>query len=148
MAYPNLAGNSGMVEGVMFRPRYGALPTEQPNPRSRRLDSLAPVEIVSLMNREDRGGAVAVGRVGGGPAGAVPLGAGALKSGGGLFVVGAGRGGRLGVLEAAECPPTFNTPPSLVQAIMAGGRDSVFRSREGAEDRGRRGERAVARRGG
>src|SRR3972149_3746712 len=58
-----------MVEGVMFRPRYGALPTEQPNPRSRRLDSLAPVEIVSLMNREDRGGAVAAGRGGRGGAG-------------------------------------------------------------------------------
>ena len=135
-----------MVEGVMFRPRYGALPTEQPNPRSRRLDSLAPVEIVSLMNREDRGVAVAVGRVGREIARAVTLVAGALQSGGRLFFVGAGTSGRLGVLEAAECPPTFNTPPSLVQAIMAGGRDSVFRSREGAEDRAGEGKRAVARR--
>ena len=135
-----------MVEGVMFRPRYGALPTEQPNPRSRRLDSLAPVEIVSLMNREDRGVAVAVGRVGREIARAVTLVAGALQSGGRLFFVGAGTSGRLGVLEAAECPPTFSTPPSLVQAIIAGGRNSVFGSREGAEDRAGEGKRAVARR--
>src|SRR5499426_3089826 len=58
----------------------------------------------------------------------------ALQKGGRLFFVGAGTSGRLGVLEAAECPPTFGTPPRLVQAIMAGGRAAVFRSREGAED--------------
>src|SRR3989304_1605651 len=139
MAYPTLAGNSGMVEGVMFRPRYGALPTEQPNPRSRRLDSLAPVEIVSLMNREDRGVAVAVGRVGREVARGVPPVAGALQAGGRLFFVGAGTSGRLGVLEAAECPPTFNTPPSLVQAIMAGGRASAFRAPRGGEGGGREG---------
>jgi N-acetylmuramic acid 6-phosphate etherase len=57
-----------------------------------------------------------------------------LRSGGRLFFIGAGTSGRLGVLEAAECPPTFNTPPGLVQAIMAGGPTAVFRSREGAED--------------
>ena len=135
-----------MVEGVMQRLRYDVLPTERPNPRSRRLDSLAPIEIVLLMNREDRGVAVAVGRVGREIARAVTLVVGALQSGGRLFFVGAGTSGRLGVLEAAECPPTFNTPPSLVQAIMAGGHDSVFRSREGAEDRAGEGKRAVARR--
>ncbi len=124
--------------------RYEALPTERPNPRSRRLDSLAPIEIVLLMNREDRGIAVAVGRVGREIARAITLTVGALQSGGRLFFVGAGTSGRLGVLEAAECPPTFNTPPSLVQAIMAGGHDSVFRSREGAEDRAGEGKRAVA----
>ena len=91
--------------------RYEALPTERPNPRSRRLDSLAPIEIVLLMNREDRGVAVAVGRVGREIARAVTLVVGALQSGGRLFFVGAGTSGRLGVLEAAECPPTFNTPP-------------------------------------
>src|SRR2546422_10870798 len=69
----------------------------------------------------------------------------ALAAGGRLFFVGAGTSGRLGVLEAAECPPTFGTPPSLVQAIMAGGRSSVFRSREGAEDDARAGARAVRR---
>src|SRR5262249_12530753 len=67
----------------------------------------------------------------------------ALQKGGRLFFVGAGTSGRLGVLEAAECPPTFGTPPRLVQAIIAGGRGSVFRSREGAEE-----DEAAARRGG
>ena len=126
--------------------RYAALPTERPNPRSRRLDSLSPREIVSLMNREDLGIAGAVGRVGREIARAITLVVGALQAGGRLFFVGAGTSGRLGVLEAAECPPTFNTPPSLVQAIMAGGRHSVFRSREGAEDRAGEGKRAVAHR--
>jgi len=135
-----------MVEGVMRRPRYEALPTERPNPRSRSLDSLSPIEIVTLMNQEDRRVAVAVGRVGREIARAVNLVAGALQSGGRLFFVGAGTSGRLGVLEAAECPPTFSTPPSLVQAIMAGGRASVFRSREGAEDRAGEARRAIAKR--
>ena len=74
----------------------------------------------------------------------------ALRDGGRLFFVGAGTSGRLGVLEAAECPPTFGTPPRLVQAIMAGGRAAVFRSREGAEDdagAARRAVRARVRRG-
>src|SRR5206468_2420449 len=65
------------------------------------------------------------------------------SAGGRLFFVGAGTSGRLGVLEAAECPPTFGTPRSLVQAIMAGGRSSVFRSREGAEDDAAAARRAV-----
>src|SRR5262249_54794758 len=63
-----------------------------------------------------------------------------------LFFVGAGTSGRLGVLEAAECPPTFGTPAALVQAIMAGGRSSVFRSREGAEDDAGAAARVVRRR--
>jgi N-acetylmuramic acid 6-phosphate etherase len=70
----------------------------------------------------------------------------ALGCGGRLFFVGAGTSGRLGVLEAAECPPTFGTRPGLVQAIMAGGRRSVFRSREGAEDDAGAAARAVRRR--
>ena len=93
------------------------------------------------MNREDTRAVRAVGRVGVRIAAAVELIVAALAHGGRLFFVGAGTSGRLGVLEAAECPPTFGTPPRLVQAIMAGGRASVFRSREGAEDD----ERAAAR---
>src|SRR5204863_5106042 len=85
----------------------------------------------------------AVGRVTPKIAAAVELVVRTLRSGGRLFFVGAGTSGRLGVLEAAECPPTFGTPPRLVQAIMAGGRASVFRSREGAEDDGPAGARAV-----
>lgn len=93
------------------------------------------------MNREDRRAVAAVGRAARQVAAAVEIIVAALRAGGRLFFVGAGTSGRLGVLEAAECPPTFGTSPRLVQAIMAGGRSAVFRSREGAEDD----ERAAAR---
>jgi N-acetylmuramic acid 6-phosphate etherase len=95
---------------------------------------MTPAGIAALMNREDRRAVAAVGRVRPQIAAAVKLIVAALQKGGRLFFVGAGTSGRLGVLEAAECPPTFGTPPRLVQAIIAGGRGSVFRSREGAED--------------
>lgn len=95
------------------------------------------------MNREDRRAVAAVGRATQQIAAAVELIVAALRAGGRLFFVGAGTSGRLGVLEAAECPPTFGTPPRLVQAIMAGGRSAVFRSREGAEDDERAAARAV-----
>jgi N-acetylmuramic acid 6-phosphate etherase len=108
--------------------------TEKVNRASRDLDRLPPLRVARLMNREDRRAVAAVGRVAPRIADAVTLIARALGSGGRLFFVGAGTSGRLGVLEAAECPPTFGTSPRLVQAIMAGGRGSVFRSREGAED--------------
>src|SRR5438874_3525845 len=116
------------------RIRYARLATERANPKSRALDLLRPREIAALMNREDRRAVRAVGRVRAEIATAVNLIVAALRAGGRLFFVGAGTSGRLGVLEAAECPPTFGTSPRLVQAIMAGGRGAVFRSREGAED--------------
>src|SRR2546427_7177050 len=86
------------------------------------------------MNREDRRAVLAVARVRRQIAAAVDAIVAALGGGGRLFFVGAGTSGRLGVLEAAECPPTFGTPPSLVQAIMAGGRPAGFLSRGGAGD--------------
>src|SRR5262244_980299 len=132
------------------RIRYARLATERANPRSRALDLLRPREIAALMNREDRRAVLAVGRVRAEIAAAVALIVAALRRGGRLFFVGAGTSGRLGVLEAAECPPTFGTRPQLVQAIMAGGRGAVFRSREGAEDdeaAARRAVRARVRRG-
>src|SRR5881628_3392774 len=132
------------------RIRYARLATERANPRSRALDLLGPHEIATLMNREDRRAVRAVGRVRAAIAAAVHVIVGALRAGGRLFFVGAGTSGRLGVLEAAECPPTFGTPRELVQAIMAGGRGAVFRSREGAEDdetAARRAVRARVRRG-
>src|SRR5438105_1663779 len=95
------------------------------------------------MNREDTRAVRAVGRVASRVAAAVELIVAALARGGRLFFVGAGTSGRLGVLEAAECPPTFGTSPRLVQAIMAGGRSSVFRSREGAGDDAAAATRAV-----
>jgi N-acetylmuramic acid 6-phosphate etherase len=127
-------------------PRYERLDTERPNPASRALDRLAPLAVARLMNREDARAVRAVRRVLPAVAAAVDRIVTALRAGGRLFFVGAGTSGRLGVLEAAECPPTFGTPPSLVQAIIAGGRRAVFRSREGAEDDRAAARAAIARR--
>lgn len=117
--------------------RYSKLPTEQRNPATKNIDQLPLLKILDIINRQDRQVPLAVGRVKHRIAQASRLITQALERGGKIYLVGAGTSGRLGVLEAAECPPTFNTPPSLVQAIMAGGRSSVFRSKEGAEDQGR-----------
>lgn len=126
--------------------RYERLPTEQPDPRSRALDRLSPAGIARLMNRADRRAVAAVGRATATIAAAVELIVRSLRRDGRLFLVGAGTSGRLGVIEAAECPPTFGTPPALVQAVMAGGRRAVFRSVEGAEDDGAAGAREIGRR--
>jgi N-acetylmuramic acid 6-phosphate etherase len=131
------------MRAMARRLRYERLATERANRASARLDRLDARRIAALMNREDARAVRAVGRVAREVASAVDLIVAALGAGGRLVFVGAGTSGRLGVLEAAECPPTFGTPPGLVQAIMAGGRASVFRSREGAEDDARAGARAV-----
>jgi N-acetylmuramic acid 6-phosphate etherase len=131
------------MRAMPARPRYQRLTTERANPRSRHLDRLDGRSIARLMNREDRRAVAAVGRQAPAIGAAVDIIVRALRRGGRLFFVGAGTSGRLGVLEAAECPPTFGTPPTLVQAIMAGGRASVFRSREGAEDDARAAARTV-----
>jgi len=127
-------------------PRYDRLATELRNRASAKLDRMDPEAIARLMNREDVRAVRAVGRVSGAIARAVDAIVAALAGGGRLFFVGAGTSGRLGVLEAPECPSPFATRPSLVQAIMAGGRSSVFRSREGAEDDAAAAARAVRRR--
>lgn len=127
----------------MARIPYHRLPTERPNPRSRALDRLSPVAIARLMNRADREAVEAVGRAAPVIGRAVSAIVARLGSGGRLIFVGAGTSGRLGVIEAAECPPTFNTRPGQVQAVMAGGRRAVFRSVEDAEDDARAGARAV-----
>jgi N-acetylmuramic acid 6-phosphate etherase len=128
------------------RIRYDRLPTERVNPESDRLDRLPAVQIARLMNRADRRAVRAVGRAAPALGRAVDLIVGALSRRGRLIFVGAGTSGRLGVIEAAECPPTFDTPPSLVQAVIAGGRRTVFRSAEGAEDDGPDGARQIRRR--
>jgi N-acetylmuramic acid 6-phosphate etherase len=128
------AWQSDTMRGMASRVRYEALLTEKVNRATRDLDRLPPLRVARLMNREDQRAVAAVGRVAPQIAAAVALIAQALAGGGRLIFVGAGTSGRLGVLEAAECPPTFGTSPRLVQAIMAGGRGSVFSSREGAED--------------
>jgi N-acetylmuramic acid 6-phosphate etherase len=128
------------------RIHYDRLPTERPDPRSRALDRLPPAGIARLMNRADREAVAAVGRAAATIAMAVQLIVRSLGHGGRLIFVGAGTSGRLGVLEAAECPPTFGTRPALVQAVIAGGRRAVFRSAEGAEDDAREGARQMKRR--
>lgn len=119
----------------MSKVHYARLPTEQNNPRSRKIDRLSVPKILDLMNEEDHTVPRAVRKAKNQIAQGVELIVKSLKNGGRLFFAGAGTSGRLGVLEAAECPPTFSTPPSLVQAVIAGGRRAVFRSQEGAEDR-------------
>ena len=119
----------------MPKVNFAKLPTEQPNPRSRRIDRFPVEKILAIMNQEDARVPLAVARVRPQIARGVRLIVKSLKNRGRIFFAGAGTSGRLGVLEAAECPPTFNTPPSLVQAVMAGGKRAVFRSKEGAEDR-------------
>ena len=128
------------------RVRYERLATERVDPRSADLDRLSPLRIARLMNRADRRAVLAVGRAAPALGRAIELIVRALSRGGRLVFVGAGTSGRLGVIEAAECPPTFDTPPALVQAVIAGGKRTVFRSSEGAEDDGPDGARQIRRR--
>ncbi|HET7296505.1 MAG TPA: N-acetylmuramic acid 6-phosphate etherase [Gemmatimonadales bacterium] len=108
--------------------------TEQRNPRTQRIDVAATLEIVDLLNREDASVAPAVHAVRAELARAVDLAVEALRGGGRLIYVGAGTSGRLGVLDASECPPTFGTPPEMVVGVIAGGYPALVKSSEGAED--------------
>ena len=108
--------------------------TEQRNPRTNDIDVATPLEIVDLLNAEDRSVPVAVHGQREAIARAIELVEQAFRHGGRLLYVGAGTSGRLGVLDAAECPPTFGTDAEMVQGVIAGGRDALVRSQEGAED--------------
>lgn len=103
------------------------------------------LSIIDLIGNEDRKVVAAVHKERERIAHGIEIIADALKKGGRLFFVGAGTSGRLGTVEAAEMPPTFGTPPTLVQAIMAGGQDAMFRAREGVEDNFEEGARSMAR---
>lgn len=122
----------------------GHLLTEQVNPHSQNLDSLSSLELVELFNSEDAKVIAAVAAAKKELAAAIDCTAEALRHGGRLFYIGAGTSGRLGVLDAAECPPTFCTPPELVQGIIAGGAGALVRSSEDLEDRAEDGEAAIA----
>src|SRR5580704_981612 len=115
--------------------------TEQRNAASRKLDRMSALEIVRLMNREDRKVAAAVGRESGAIARAVDAIVAGIRKGGRLIYVGAGSSGRMGVMDAAECPPTFGVSAKVVRALIAGGRRAITRAVEGAEDSERNGER-------
>lgn len=109
--------------------------TERRNPRSADIDLATPLEIVDLMNAEDRTVADAVATQREPIAATIALVERAFRDGHRLFYVGAGTSGRLGVLDAAECPPTFGSDPQMVQGIIAGGAAALTRAQEGAEDR-------------
>jgi N-acetylmuramic acid 6-phosphate etherase len=115
--------------------RWAKLLTESRNPRSRRLDTLPTERVVALLLDEDRRAIAAALRARASVARAARLAADTLEAGGDLVLLGAGTSGRLAVLEAAECPPTFGTDPRRIRAVMAGGQQSVFLAREGSEDR-------------
>jgi N-acetylmuramic acid 6-phosphate etherase len=108
--------------------------TELRNPASRNLDRMTALQIVRLMNREDRKVAAAVGRELPAIARAVDAIVPRMQTGGRLIYVGAGSSGRIAVMDASECPPTFGTSPGLVRALIAGGKKAMTKPVEGAED--------------
>ena len=108
--------------------------TEQRNPNTMNIDTLSTLEMVKLINEEDHKVAEAVSLVAGQIALAVDLIADRLSKGGRLIYCGAGTSGRLGILDAVECPPTYSTDPEMVQCLMAGGYGAIFKAVEGAED--------------
>lgn len=120
------------------------LQTEGRNPASTKLDELTPLEIVRLMNAEDALVAPAITAEAERIARAIEVITDRLRAGGRLIYVGAGTSGRLGVLDASECPPTFNSPPTQVIGIIAGGPSALTRAIEGAEDHPEYGERDLA----
>lgn len=110
------------------------LSTEARNPASSRIDKLDTLSMMRVMNDEDQKTALAVKAILPDIARAVDAIAARLKTGGRLFYMGSGTSGRLGILDAVECPPTYSTDPDLVQGLIAGGKEAIFRAREGAED--------------
>src|SRR5690349_6457820 len=108
--------------------------TEQANPRTSEIDRRTAIEIVTLINDEDRTVADAVGAVLPQVAAAVDRIVARLSDGGRLFYVGTGTSGRLGVLDASECPPTYGVSPDLVRGIIAGGFEALYKAVEAAED--------------
>ena len=130
--------NPVCVSDIMFfvekTRRTGHLLTEKVNPRTVNIDELSCSEIIELISGEDREAFNAVSREKDSISRAADMVFHSLERGGRVFFVGAGTSGRLGVMEAAECPPTFGTNPETVQAVMAGGLGAVWNSVEGAED--------------
>src|SRR5437764_9630470 len=108
--------------------------TEQRLPESMNLDAMSVEEAVAVMNAQDARAVQAVKEVRADVGRAIDLVVASFEKGGRLIYVGAGTSGRLGVLDASECPPTFRADPSMVQGVIAGGEDAMFRAKEGAED--------------
>jgi len=119
------------------------LDTEQRNPNTRSIDLADPNEIARLINEEDKLVAERVGKRNDRIAEAISITAAALQEGGRLIYAGAGTSGRLGVLDAAECPPTFGTHPDKIIGLIAGGKEAMFVAQEGAEDYEKNGREAL-----
>jgi N-acetylmuramic acid 6-phosphate etherase len=125
--------------------KWQSLPTEAINPVSLAIDKAPVRDIIEMVVNEDRKVIAAVLKEKERIAHGIEIIAQSLKKGGRIIFVGAGTSGRLGVVEASEMPPTFGTSPSLVQAIMAGGQEAVFRAKEGVEDNYEEGARSIGR---
>ncbi len=108
--------------------------TEQRNSKTTHIDTMSTLDMVKLINEEDKKVAIAVGEEAEHIAAAVDVIAGQLGQGGRLVYVGCGTSGRLGILDAVECPPTYSTDPEEVIGLIAGGNEAIFRAKEGAED--------------
>jgi len=121
--------------------------TEQRNPNSMDIDCKSTLEILKLINQEDKKVPYRVEEQLPQIAKAVDLIVDTLKNGGRLFYIGAGTSGRLGVLDAAECPPTFGTDPKVIQGVIAGGKGTLIRSKEGVEDKSEAGALDLKKRG-
>lgn len=119
------------------------LDTEQRNPNTKSIDLAGPKEIVRLINEEDKTVAEQVGKKTDEIAKAIAITTSALQEGGRLIYAGAGTSGRLGVLDAAECPPTFGTDPEQIIGLIAGGKEAMFVAQEGAEDHEQNGRDAM-----
>lgn len=132
-----------MSESSALFAQLQRLVTERRNPRSMSIDAASTIDILRIINAEDKRVPDAVASELEYIAEAVDLVTAVLKDGGRLFYVGAGTSGRLGILDASECPPTYGTPPEMVQGIIAGGPEAVFRSQEGAEDSPEDGAKAL-----
>ncbi len=143
MAEANIPGDAARAKALIDRSHIS---TEHRNPRSMGLDQLSIGEAFDLINGEDATVAAAVAAARQPICRAIELVVAAFRAGGRLIYVGAGTSGRLGVLDAAECPPTFLTDPVMVQGIIAGGTEALTRSIEGAEDRADDGAAAIAER--
>jgi N-acetylmuramic acid 6-phosphate etherase len=137
-ADPEMREKNGIFDEIKH------LTTEQRNPRTRGIDLASTEDILRMLNGEDRLVADAVGGALPDIARVVELVVASFKRGGRLLYFGAGTSGRLGVIDAAECPPTFGVDPGMVVGVIAGGRETVFLSQEGIEDDSRGGERDVA----
>ena len=123
------------------------LSTEKPNPATASIDKMSTLDMLAAINEEDAGVAIAVRSALPEIARAVDTVAQSLRGGGRLFYVGAGTSGRLGILDAVECVPTFGASPEQVQGLLAGGQEAVFRAVEGAEDSEETGGRDLRKRG-